>query len=316
MKRFKNILVYSDGREVDCTALERAMDLANRNEGRLTVVGVFTELPRDLRRLAASLPLEDLQNFAIQDIRERLERLVAPFRERVPQLELKVFSGKPFIEIIRAVQRFQHDLVMVTEGSPGRLGQMVFGSLSLHLMRKCPCPVWAFKPSREPGFARILAAVDPDASDVVRDGVNRKVMELAVSLTLLEKAELHVVHAWEFDENQITRGWKARVSEAQLHDWMQQTREAHEQRLQELLSRFDMEKVKHRIHLVQGAAGSAIPQLAAENQIDLIVMGTVARTGIDGYLMGNTAETVLQQVNCSVLTSKPDGFVSPVRPVD
>ena len=41
-------------------------------------------------------------------------------------------------------------------------------------------------------------------------------------------------------------------------------------------------------------------------------MGTLARTGIEGYLIGNTAETVLQRVECSVLTTKPDGFVSPV----
>ena len=41
-------------------------------------------------------------------------------------------------------------------------------------------------------------------------------------------------------------------------------------------------------------------------------MGTVARTGIPGLLIGNTAETILQRVDCSVLAVKPDGFVSPV----
>ena len=41
-------------------------------------------------------------------------------------------------------------------------------------------------------------------------------------------------------------------------------------------------------------------------------MGTVARTGIPGLLIGNTAESVLSQVGCSVIAVKPDGFVSPV----
>jgi universal stress protein E len=41
-------------------------------------------------------------------------------------------------------------------------------------------------------------------------------------------------------------------------------------------------------------------------------METVGRTGIPGLLMGNTAETILQQVNCSVLAIKPPGFVTPV----
>ena len=41
-------------------------------------------------------------------------------------------------------------------------------------------------------------------------------------------------------------------------------------------------------------------------------MGTVGRTGIPGLLIGNTAETILQQVDCSVLAIEPPGFVTPV----
>ena len=48
--------------------------------------------------------------------------------------------------------------------------------------------------------------------------------------------------------------------------------------------------------------------------IDTIVMGSVGRTGLAGFFIGNTAETVLSRVKCSVLTVKPDGFVSPVSP--
>jgi nucleotide-binding universal stress UspA family protein len=47
--------------------------------------------------------------------------------------------------------------------------------------------------------------------------------------------------------------------------------------------------------------------------IDLVVMGTVARAGIAGMLIGNTAERVLRKLPCSVLTVKPDVFVSLVR---
>jgi nucleotide-binding universal stress UspA family protein len=56
-----------------------------------------------------------------------------------------------------------------------------------------------------------------------------------------------------------------------------------------------------------------ITSLTAKKRIDLIVMGTVGRTGIPGFLIGNTAETVLRQVNCSVLAVKPEGFVTPVK---
>jgi len=55
-----------------------------------------------------------------------------------------------------------------------------------------------------------------------------------------------------------------------------------------------------------------IPLIVAEQQIDLIVMGTVARTGVPGFFIGNTAESILRQVKCSVMAVKPEGFVTPV----
>jgi nucleotide-binding universal stress UspA family protein len=61
------------------------------------------------------------------------------------------------------------------------------------------------------------------------------------------------------------------------------------------------------------AHAAVIIELAAAKSIDLIVMGTIGRTGIPGLFIGNTAETVLRQVHCSVLTVKPQGFVTPVR---
>ena len=60
-------------------------------------------------------------------------------------------------------------------------------------------------------------------------------------------------------------------------------------------------------------ACAVIPEVASKEQIDLIVMGTVARVGLEGYFIGNTAETVLDRVACSVLTIKPEGFSSPVK---
>jgi nucleotide-binding universal stress UspA family protein len=313
MKRFKNILFHTDGKTGSRFALDRAVDLANRNQGRLTVVNVLEELPRELLRLAAAMPLEGLQSMAMQEVRERLEPFIAPFQKKGSSVEIEVLYGNPFIEIIRAVLRRQHDLVlMTTEGRSG-LREMIFGSTSLHLMRKCPCPVWVIKPSRRQRFARILAAVDPDPLDVVRDGVNTKIMELATSLAGMEDGELHVVHAWQVCDQSVLRGWQAKVTEAQMDGWAKQTREAHQRRFDELLGKCTLKNLKHRLHLVEGEAGTVIPKLAAKERIDLIVMGTVARAGLEGYFIGNTAETVLQRVACSVLTVKPDGFVSPVK---
>jgi len=41
-------------------------------------------------------------------------------------------------------------------------------------------------------------------------------------------------------------------------------------------------------------------------------MGTVARTGIPGLIIGNTAESILSDIDCSLLAVKPEGFVTPI----
>jgi nucleotide-binding universal stress UspA family protein len=73
-----------------------------------------------------------------------------------------------------------------------------------------------------------------------------------------------------------------------------------------------LDYLKPQTHLVKGWARKAVPALAKQIEVDLVVMGTVARTGIPGFIMGNTAEIILNQIDCSVLAIKPPGFVTSV----
>ena len=67
---------------------------------------------------------------------------------------------------------------------------------------------------------------------------------------------------------------------------------------------------------MKGAARKVVPTLARQIETDLIIMGTVARTGIPGFIMGNTAEEILNQIDCSVLAVKPPGFATPITLMD
>ncbi|PSJ15709.1 universal stress protein, partial [Nitrosomonas supralitoralis] len=73
-----------------------------------------------------------------------------------------------------------------------------------------------------------------------------------------------------------------------------------------------LEYLKPQTHLLKGSPREVIPALSKEIKTDLVVMGTVARTGISGFFMGNTAETILNQLDCLVLAVKPIGFKTPV----
>jgi len=179
-------------------------------------------------------------------------------------------------------------------------------------MRKCPYPVWVMKPTRRERFRRILAAVDPLFVEEEKNLLNIKIMDLATSLAKMEKSELHIVHAWNFRGEQLLRV-RGRLHDQKINQLTNQTRDLHKKRFDELIGEYSVKNLNHRLHFLKGDPAARITDLAAKERIDLIVMGTVCRTGVAGFFIGNTAENVLQQVDCSVLTVKPEGFVSPVK---
>lgn len=68
----------------------------------------------------------------------------------------------------------------------------------------------------------------------------------------------------------------------------------------------------HYQHLSQGLPEQVIPEAAKQLDAELVVLGTIGRTGLSAALLGNTAEHVLDQLNCDVLAIKPEDFVSPL----
>jgi nucleotide-binding universal stress UspA family protein len=241
-----------------------------------------------------------------------LERLITPLRQKEIQVEVKVFSGTPFLEIIREVLRNGYDLVMIMAEGQGGLKERLFGRTTTHLLRKCPCPVWVMKRNQPRYYRRILAAVDPSPPfDEQRNALNKTIMDLATSLAQTEQGELHIVHTWTIVGETMLKA-NTDISENEMYQLMQTIKKEHGYWLKELLRQYDLNKLKYQIHLLKGVAGKVIPKLVQAKGVELIVMGTVCRAGVAGLIIGNTAENVLDQVDCSVLTVKPEGFVSPV----
>lgn len=107
--------------------------------------------------------------------------------------------------------------------------------------------------------------------------------------------------------------------EEKITTYVDQVRQQYEQTMNALMNEMTvrlgkeaLDYLKPQIHLVNGWARKEIPALIKKIKADLVVMGTMARTGIPGFIMGNTAETILNQINCSVLAIKPPGFITPV----
>lgn len=309
MKRFKNILMIAEDRQNDRKSLRRAVELAERNNARLNILEVIEIPEKQISRLNKKLKGKNLRERFINERRTALDVLLR--QEKAAPERVDIAFGIPFLKIIQNVQKYKFDLVIkVAEGKCG-LKEKLFGTTSLHLMRKCPCPTWILKPGKIKGYKKILAAVDPMDPDPVKDSLNKKIMELATSMAEIEHAELHVVHNWQFLEESLLIN-RIGLDRHEVKALANQEKELHQQALDSLVRRHPTEAPRI-LRLLKGNPGEIIPKYTEEYGIDLVVMGTLSRHGVAGLLIGNTAEQVIQRVNVAVLTVKPEGFVTPVR---
>jgi len=322
MQRFKNILCVVSTQLEDNAALEHAVKLAENNQACLTVVEVIDEIPPNTKLFERTLSSDDLQVKIVTEHGKKLEKLTSPWVSRI-KIKFKVLTGISFLEIIHEVLRNDCDLVFKMADSGGLMNR-VFGSDDMHLLRKCPCPVWLVKQKSPKVYRQILAAVDvddfyPSEELNTRRLLNVQVLEMASLLALSESAELHIVHVWSAVGEDLMRGGIMARPEEEVVTYVEEVKQRHSKNLNLLMSDiFDklghdaLEYLKPKKHLFKGYPRKKVPEFAREIKADLVVMGTVARTGLPGFFMGNTAESILNQLDSSVLAIKPSGFKTPV----
>lgn len=307
MQRFKNIVLLY---ECDRSTLARATTLAKQNRAHLTVMQVVKNPPEKWQNIDIGGKSIDLRKLVKNELEKSLKKFVAQVNQESYPFSTKILMGIPSVEIIRDVIANKRDLLIMTAERNSGLKKRLFGSISRHLLRQCPCPIWIMKPTRRKRFHRIMAAVDPDPENKMRDSLNETILQLASSLAAKDNSELYVIHAWSlFGEHQLqSRGG---VPDSEIRMYAQQELEKQRRVLDELMANHT--GGKGIAHLVKGNADLVIPEMVTKKNVDLLVMGTVCRTGIPGFFMGNTAETILDEVDCSVLTVKPEGFQSGVQ---
>ena len=322
MHRFRNILFVAIPEADDAGALERALRLAESHGAHLTVVDVRPAEVPAVTSLPRGLTPELLQETVAEASGEALQQYEEVIADRVP-CTVRTLIGIGFVEVIRTVLKDGHDLVVKVAQAHGRGSRATLGSFDLHLLRKCPVPVWIDRPDGSRGYRRVLAAVDLDPDAVVdprADSLNRRILEAGAAQALADGAEFHVLHAWHAPYEGLlrTRGvFRSDADEEAYIDserqWRQGAAEQLLGALQHWLAADDWERLKPRMHLRHGAPGEVIPAAVEELRADLLTMGTVGRVGLAGLIIGNTAETILEQIGCSVLAVKPPGFRTPVK---
>ncbi|WP_373652694.1 universal stress protein [Schlesneria sp. DSM 10557] len=307
---YRHILVATDFSPPAEAALKQAVWLSQKTGAKITLAHC---LP-NIRKLLESASYEGKKDFLYgegstfhheveRDSLAKMQKLIAQTNIGSDQIRPITLLGAPHLQIATAVQSEGCDLVLAGTRGMSTWQHFLIGSTAKRLVRNCPASVWIVKGETQSQPQRILAATD--FSDV-----SRKAVQESISIANQANAELHLVHvidsldATEEVLSKIPNGSSLR-SEVNVEA---------KKRFDEFVSSLNLGTRTVQQHLSYGTPWQEIGRLTKHINADLVVLGTIGRSGIRELLLGNTAEKVLDTCDCSILTVKPADFVSPIIP--
>ena len=310
MSSFKNILFPTDFSPHARSALKYAAAFARAGNGRIVLFSVQTgKVPANLMTLPDHV-FEDQDLKWLIDLRREVKSILTDTIVTGLEVEPVIVEGEPAHEIAKAVRHYDIDLVtVVTHGRRG-LARALFGSTAEEIIAEAPCPVLTVRPPQhdfvhhrgsktEIRLNRVLLATNFRPSAIPATNVARELVDAT-------GAEGHVVYVIGDYFEQISimfpEGGKSALS--RLREDVKERMEA-----------FARERGrKIRAHVAEGRPYAEIVRLAAEIDVDLIVIGTTVHASLFGGApgLGSEIERVVRNSPCPVLCVPSGKVVTPL----
>ncbi|WP_294347260.1 universal stress protein [Prosthecochloris sp.] len=311
MRTFNSILYVTNGIFDETIGLKQALQLAMSNNGTLDILLVYPALQKAQKAYSETYSkyLEEQLDLVLEKTGEALNLDNDEVPVRIMSNEVVI---PPAIEVIRHVLREGYDLVI--KEAETREHEKGFGAMDMTLLRKCPSTVWLARPVlHEKEHFRFAVAIEAESRDPSEKALSVRLLELSRSVADKFSGSLSILSCWNYEYEQFLRykAW-ANISEEEHEKNIKEADSDHSTLLNGLIEEAGIGS-NHEVFRMRGWPDTLIPEFVEREHVDILVMGTVARTGILGFLIGNTAENIVNTMNCSLLALKPSGFVSPVK---
>ncbi|WP_444998560.1 universal stress protein [Aliikangiella sp. IMCC44359] len=240
------------------------------------------------------------------------KKQVQQFEKIVKKSGVKVSSEvvwhKPHYEaIIERAKQINADLVIKATHQHKTINKVFFTPNDWQLLKSCPIPLILTKENTSDSYKQLLAAIDPNQTHNKPEALAPLVVDSAVKLSKDLSANCHVAHCYAPIEyqvwNDIGLGMGVGIGptdftmgEDNYSEYMAQLKSTQEQEFNDVVTPFDLDS--ENLHLVEGYPERLLPELVDELAIDLLVVGTAYHSG----LVGSTAEKILDEVNCDVMS--------------
>lgn len=255
---------------------------------------------------------------AAGDDRERQNAVLAPIHDawqnRVGNLvdmegcELFILWQKNSMEALRnSILDLKPAMVVVHTSEESGLRRHLFTPRDWQLIRKAPCPVLCVHGRQWPKSPRILAALDPGTEEQPNDPLAVNVLDGARHLSSNLGGALRACHVLD----EMDEGLFLLVGEAipDFSGGMEKVREFYRERF--LQFGIAHQLGPDQMTILTGPVAPTLAKYCDEQNMDVLVVGTVHRNLPERLLLGATAESVITRASTDVLVIKPDGFQSP-----
>lgn len=223
-----------------------------------------------------------------------------------------------YVEVVTEVLKGKYDLVIKQSENPSWM-RSVFGCNDIDLLRNCPSSVWLIHENTSENYKAVVAAIDfSNDSDEIESEHNSRIAYQAAAFSLCNNAKMHVLSAYNSENSGYASNYVSDPEKFELEHLFEEERQrkfSATYLINEIKKSIDgpnIHKLSISQHISKGHAITTILEKVKELTVDLVVMGTEGRSGLMGMLVGNTAESVLLQLECSVLVLKPKDFKCPI----
>lgn len=210
----------------------------------------------------------------------------------------QAWHESPHATIINVQQAQGCGLVIKQHVPDNPLRKVLLTPEDWKLLRYCPCPVLLAKTHRSWEHAVVLAAVDVGNNDPEHMALHSSIVDHGFRIASLIHGHLHVVSAHPAPTLAV-------VDAAYPIDTQMQA----SYRADCTVFQQQCEIEDNRLHIEEGPADVIIPRVAKAFGAVVTVIGTVARSGLSGALIGNTAEVVIDKLESDILVLKPDDMI-------
>lgn len=308
METYQNILVIIDPTADVQKALTRAIQLARQTKANLTAFLTTFDFSYEMTTMLSSSEREIMRQSVIDNRTLWLEELIAEMPTHKVNIRCKVvWHNRPFEAIIEQVLDQKHDMVIKGTHQHDKLKSVIFTPTDWHVLRKCPCPVLLVKEHNWPADGNILAAINVGSDEAEHLSLNTKITEHAVSLSKIIKANVYLVNSFPGTPVNIA----IEIPEFDSGQYNETMLKHHQKAMSEHADKYQISSGQTLVK--EGLPEDVIERVSQQIDAELVILGTIGRTGLSAALIGNTAEHVIDRLNCDVLAIKPEGYISPLQ---